>query len=624
METLFLPLTKYKNFNISNEKQLYISKFFSNDAFDSSIITGVLVEESLTEDFLQKANSSIKKIEDFLCISLGKNLNDLHKTNFSMEFWGKILKSSWMRPLLYSVYCKYYRLKYVFDNYSKYSIIVPLLMENERRIICDVTEYAIRSETDIYDFQVWSRIVESLKDQYENIQIEFVKYGEEAEQDKSRLNVFLGGIKKGIKSSLRQRIIKRQKRAMELLKKKEFKELGTFIKKTMLEEVTNIDKVQCYMYYPGFDVKLFDKIVAHSNGKILPLPRCSVNKEVYDQVNIDYEKRKQITDDILREADFCDEECDIIKIVMEELPICFLEAFSTIRANYQPYVTPNIKYIISQSGTYYNTAFLFFVAEMHDLYNTELRGIQHGGNYQTFTIRTGDVIASDKIYCWGKSEGSEFFIPSAPNKLNQYKTRDIDIPKEVGILFVGDYCPRYLWRFTSPNFAEKLIDERLRFFSILKENLRYNLVVRFLKQYEYWGIDLLLANKFPWIKLDDMTHDFYYMLKACKCCVTELMATTWLEGLILNVPTFIRFNGKEEWKIRESEIIYVDMLREVGILHTDLMSAGRLLNEVYDNIDLWWQEKKRQDVIRMVTERYWNNFGNSEIWWEKEMLSLLE
>ena len=622
MEELFLPLTKHKDFNTSRRRKIYISKFFHKYNYDADMEGDIVVEENLDDIFVRTANCMIEEIDERLSYLLGGILNDVHGTKFSMEFWKKILNSSWLHPILHSVYYKYYRIKYVFDNYKMHPIEVALLATNKRMTLKDVTEYTIRSETDAYDFQIWSRIVEKLYNHYENINVNYVIYGKNSAREEEALKKQFEGVEKSIRTSFTHRITKRLQRAVSLFRQSEFHKLKTFIKKTLIEEMRDYNKAKCYLYYPGFDAALFERLVACSDGMIFPLPRRSVNKRIYNQIAINQNLRKEVKKRVLDKLCMDKDRYNIVQIVLEEIPVCFLEAFHKIRMNYEPYLNENIKYIISQHGTYHNTAFMIFAAEMHDLYGTELRGIQHGGNYQIQHCLTGDAFLSDKMYCWGKSNLEGYFIPSAPYKLKQYKMEKEVLQKEIGILYIGDYCPRYLWRFTRPDFSENLVEERTSFFSSIKESFYDKMVVRLLKQYEYWNTDSLLVEKFPWIKIDNMQHDFYYMLNISKCCVTEIMGTTWLEGLISGTPTFIRFDG--EWPVRESEMVYLNKLQEIGILHKDLTSIALLLNDVFGQIDLWWNEKERQEVVKTVVDRYWNDFGNPDIWWEEEILSLVK
>ena len=70
-----------------------------------------------------------------------------------------------------------------------------------------------------------------------------------------------------------------------------------------------------------------------------------------------------------------------------------------------------------------------------------------------------------------------------------------------------------------------------------------------------------------------------------------------------NKPLIIIAN-KELFSIRESAMEDHDLLHSVGILHYELNSAAKVLNEINNDIRVWWMNEERQRVVRYFKSKY--------------------
>ena len=62
--------------------------------------------------------------------------------------------------------------------------------------------------------------------------------------------------------------------------------------------------------------------------------------------------------------------------------------------------------------------------------------------------------------------------------------------------------------------------------------------------------------------------------------------------------------SKKIYRFRTEAQSYFDSLEKVNILHYSPNSAARHLNNVYDDVDSWWQSRELQEKRRAFVDRY--------------------
>ena len=55
--------------------------------------------------------------------------------------------------------------------------------------------------------------------------------------------------------------------------------------------------------------------------------------------------------------------------------------------------------------------------------------------------------------------------------------------------------------------------------------------------------------------------------------------------------------GADRNLIRRELLPYFDDLKKVGIIHHDPVTAAQTLNDIYDDVDAWWNEPERQAAV---------------------------
>ena len=102
--------------------------------------------------------------------------------------------------------------------------------------------------------------------------------------------------------------------------------------------------------------------------------------------------------------------------------------------------------------------------------------------------------------------------------------------------------------------------------------------------------------------------------------------TPFIEALYANKPLLLYFDKDFSCNYfdPDTERRYVELMEETGIIQYGAEAAARHLNEIYPRIEEWWKEPRRQEIVRILQERYTGKYVDPEKWWEKEILGLLK
>jgi putative transferase (TIGR04331 family) len=94
------------------------------------------------------------------------------------------------------------------------------------------------------------------------------------------------------------------------------------------------------------------------------------------------------------------------------------------------------------------------------------------------------------------------------------------------------------------------------------------------------------------------------MMSRTRIYIATYNATTYLESLLWNVPTIIFWNPNH-WELRPEAKENYELLKSVGIFHESPLSAAAKINEVWDDVDLWW----RSDAVQAARVQFCHEFS---------------
>ena len=95
--------------------------------------------------------------------------------------------------------------------------------------------------------------------------------------------------------------------------------------------------------------------------------------------------------------------------------------------------------------------------------------------------------------------------------------------------------------------------------------------------------------------------------KNFKLIVDSNVSTGFFEAITLNIPIILIIEKKYEHFSNMFNKIF-KLLKKTNIAFTDVISASKFINKIYDNdIDEWWNSKKVRIVKDIVIKKYSNN-----------------
>jgi putative transferase (TIGR04331 family) len=150
--------------------------------------------------------------------------------------------------------------------------------------------------------------------------------------------------------------------------------------------------------------------------------------------------------------------------------------------------------------------------------------------------------------------------------------------------------------------------------------LSLNFIVRLPSEDYGWGVEEQLKEY--GVKKFHKGRDFYQQFMLARLIVCDHLHTTWLEALGNNRP-LIAYYHPEIYCFRKSAMPYIDLLKQVNILFDSPIDAADHLQNVYPDIDSWWNSQEVQEARREFVYRY---ARTSEKWadeWVKEFRRVL-
>ena len=79
----------------------------------------------------------------------------------------------------------------------------------------------------------------------------------------------------------------------------------------------------------------------------------------------------------------------------------------------------------------------------------------------------------------------------------------------------------------------------------------------------------------------------------------------------MNIPT-IGFWNSEQDVLADSSVSDYKKLSDVGILHNSPEEAAKKINELWDNIDIWWNEPDLQAIRREFCNKFIYTSSNTD------------
>jgi putative transferase (TIGR04331 family) len=495
---------------------------------------------------------------------LSLRLNKLHGVSYPDKYW-RILIGPWLLHYITVLFDRYKRLKKALDTFpSFYTYVLP----KEK---CSLVSYS----TDDFMFGGFWKVRDDL---YNHFLFSIIAHEICPE------NIIERDCGYEIKANVIRRGWKRK--IFNVLKSPIDKGFRGYI---LLDEMYHISLKELFMLKvkTGFNRLNFVEMF----GSSLPDNMLLIDK---------YSKDMRATLKIDCTGD--EFESILFKVVPEAIPICYIEDYRYHKNKIK--TMNNLKFIGSLVGWNYNETFKLYSAESK-LNGAKLVEFQHGGGYGSSPIGPMNTLAYEKdvFYSWGWTDKKRKNVKPLPSVylsrlINTYTGR---LNK---ILMVGTGVDRHIKRIDTVLFPDDItvyFHDKKRFLAALKEVPQSRIMYRPDKELDWKEVDCIM-DVCPTIEIVKKKKLMHWMQNA-KVVVSDYSGTSFLEALIINVPTVL-FWDHEVFLMRSDAEPYLQALRDAGILYKDPVSAAEKVNEIYDNPGEWWLSDKVQDARKEFCRRF--------------------
>jgi len=508
--------------------------------------------------------------------TLGDALNAIHGTWHSPRYW-RIVLGPWLQFYLPVVYDRYCHIKRALVQYPDCTSMA--LSEKSFVTPSNTLEYGCLVKEDSYNLQIYTKIFAALGKTFP------CKEAQIAEP--SLLNTFIG-------NSWKHKI------AGYLTK------IYAGVSARLFQSVTYKNA----LFSKASEFNLFIR----TTGRVMPIygQLTKPKDEIFDS-NI----RKNLKNISLGDSEF--ERC-LSVMLFSDLPKCFVEGYGNVGIDAKNAYPKAPKVIFSANAWYCDEAFKQWAAVSAEK-GSMLIGTPHGGSYGGLAYMPAEnheTAIVDRYYSWGwvRTDCAAEVIPFPATKLMRRKKIGASNLK-TGILWVTTNPPRYLLVYeiaSFPKFSHEYIVWQARFAKMLHQKIVSVLRLRPHREDGGWGVVQRLKECLPGLLIETWAIPFQESLVNCRLYVCDHCSTTFAEALAANKPTILFWNPETNG-LRQEAQPYYDLLRKSGILFDTPESAGEAVNQVYDDVETWWNDPERQNTVEIFCERFARNTPDAiELW----------
>lgn len=307
-------------------------------------------------------------------------------------------------------------------------------------------------------------------------------------------------------------------------------------------------------------------------------------------------------------SNICDFEKIARSMISRHIPTLYLEGYSQAVLKIKTLNLPERPELVCADNGYSSDEFFKFWCAEAVGFGSPLIIVQHGGHYGSglfSATEEHEIKISDKYLTWGWSSPKSdktLAVGNLKESVNRVK-----YSKNGKALIVGLGMPRYSYRMYAVPVANQFLDyfkEQNEFVSALNADVLKQLVVRPYDKDYGWDMRSRWRERHPKIVIDKGQKTIRNMMSQTRIYIATYNATTYLESLLWNVPTIIFWNPSY-WELRPEAKESYDLLKSVGIFHESPHSAAAKINEVWDDVDLWWQS----DAVQTARVKFCHEFS---------------
>ena len=513
----------------------------------------------------------LTNLYESILVSLTLSLNEIHSVNFSNKYW-RILIGPWLGIFIQVIYDRWEMIQKALDLEEELFCIIT---ENDinKHVPNDMSEFLSVISSDKWNQYIFesiiieTNIIKPIKSQ--------INYGER--DLKSKINIKKKNHKLSIKLFL--------KLFFSFFSKLLTKSNSPFIVSSYLSRKNELKmalKNKCFPFRSNFKK-----------------PNSYIFSNLKRDFNINYKTNNSF-------------EKFMLKSITKQIPKVYLEGYESLIKEVENLGLPKRpKYIFTSNAWMEDDLFKCYTA-FQSLKKIPLFIGQHGGHYGTgkFSFTEDHQLSiSDKFISWGwtNKKFNNKIIPLGYLKLIKSKSKNSY--KNTKLLIITCSLPRYSYHLYSILISSQWInyfEDQCKFVDSLDEKIKPLSTVRLAETDHGWNQLIRWKMKFPDLNYDLNTKPLIHQLRKAKLVVSTYNATTFLESMLMNIPTVIFWNPNH-WELRDDAIPFYEELEKVKIFHKNPISASNHINMVWEGVDIWWNSDQVQSVKEEFLNRYCRN-----------------
>jgi len=624
---MLVPLTKETDLWNANEKMVFIEDYFWMSKQPECL-------QGYTYELLDVDYNELGVNEEAMwsfavrtAETAGDILNKYHGTEFTHQYWRRTL-FPWLKWFVPAIYLRFFRLCALRDRYPHEMLETNILGEEHFSYIPLNAEEFLQTDgafVDVYGHHLYALILKHVGFNIKTNTI-YIEQGQICDKRKQTTEVNAAP-----PLTLIERVACKVKEPYRTLKLCAL----YLINKIM----PSPDPGRVEIILSGFGSRYLGmKLSAYSRGRVVwhRFDQPIWIPVVKDRPAIQHEFRQEAGIE-LKKMVTADSDCErlLLHLFFQEIPCSYLENFEECRVVYSPYYEkfPRLKYILSFAGAEFTESKMAMVEQCER--GVKFSYIAHGSirPNQSDKFAFGRIL-SDISYLWGRWDNDQL----DPNVINYREAPaeklfiydKLSAQPSSDILYLGDWATPFLHRLNYHTLGRLLQQERT-FLTALEDDVRQDLLVR---NYPYEFLSMLdrwLQHYFPDIRISragmGREHEnFPQLLMNSRLIILDHAETPFLEVLYANKPFLLYFDEDfiKSYFDPNTEQLYVDMMREVGLIQYGPEAAAKYLNEIYPRIEEWWAEPWRQRVVQIIKERYVGSYMDPDEWWCKEIMGMLK
>jgi len=288
------------------------------------------------------------------------------------------------------------------------------------------------------------------------------------------------------------------------------------------------------------------------------------------------------------------------------LPVSYLESLTSLMVMKKS-LPP--KAVYTSIGCYINTPIKFLVAENYNKIPYWIH--QHGGGYGMYKICNPEFYerrVATKFFTWGWVEDDiTYRLPAKPRIRKLVQDNQVLLKTTLGFKYRQ-------WVVTDDAVYHENIDLTNRTITFLNA-IRKDIKLEISHYKQETGINIKQIYDLNNRKYSDKSKpDGAYKIHVC-----NYLGTSWLESIACGIPTIVFFD-KSKQCFRKNVTEIINELIKVGIIHTAPESAAEHLNNVYDDLDKWWESDDLKEVKTKFINRFANFSNDWPLYWQKAFL----